>query len=83
MTPAITHVLTKTEISAGVTLEQVADLLPKALIRSDGPMVILPAGTSPALASSTARCALAGPVEFAGFNQLAQPVYRREEGDDA
>lgn len=73
----LNHELTETEIAAGVTLEQVADLLPKVLIRSDGSKIVLPADTSPALAGSTARCAFAGPVDFAGFNQLAQPVYRR------
>lgn len=76
MARTIKHELTKTEIACGVTLDQVADLLPKALIRND--RVILPADTSAALATSVARCALGRPVDYAGRNQLGQPIYRAE-----
>jgi len=72
----IPHTLTDTEIACGVTLEQVAELLPKVLLRND--RVILPEDTPPALATSTARCAFGEPAVFAGHNQLGQPVYRRE-----
>lgn len=68
--------LTEIEIACGVTLEQVQELLPKVLVR--GGRVIFPALTGPALASATARAALASPVEFAGLNSLGMPVYRAE-----
>lgn len=68
--------LSETEIYCGVTLEQVQIMLPKVLVR-DGD-VILPKDVAPALAGAVARCALAGPVVFRGFNALGLPVYRPE-----
>lgn len=65
--------LTEIEIACGVTLEQVQQVLPKALVRSY--KVVLPSDSSPALAAATARCALAAPAEYVGmFNGC--PVYQ-------
>lgn len=78
MTENYTHSLTDIEIRCGITLDDVADMLPKVLLIDDGQAVVFPENTSAALASSTARCAFAGtPAEFSGFNQLHQPVYRQ------
>lgn len=74
----ITHELTDTEVACGVTLEQVAELRPKVLMK--GERVVLPQNTPPALATSVARCALGAPAEYAGHNQLGLPVYRRTTG---
>lgn len=73
----IIHKLTPVEDQCGVTLTQVADLLPQILFIDQGSKLVFPARTSPALASSTARYAFRGPAEFVGLNQLEQPVYRR------
>lgn len=75
MTQINRHELTEIEIAAGVTLDQVAQVLPKALLRDE--RVILPADTAPALAGSVARCVFGEPAEYAGHNQLGLPVYRR------
>lgn len=75
-----THALTETERSCGVTLTAVAKLLPRGLFIADGNKFVLPAGTPPALALSTARCAFAGAAEYVGHNALGQPVYRRAHG---
>lgn len=72
----ITHTLTDTEIACGITLDQVAELLPKVLIRNN--RVIVPADTPPALATSVARCAFGEPAVYTGHNELGLPVYRRE-----
>lgn len=77
MTHVYHHELTPTEMACGVSLEQVAGLLPKVLLFDGGTAVALPESTPPALASSTARCALKQPAVFAGFNQLGHPVYRK------
>lgn len=66
--------LTEIEEYCGVTLEEVAEVLPKVLVRND--QVFLPEHVGPALAGAVARCALAGPVEFVGINTLRQPIYR-------
>ena len=59
-----THTLTEVEIACGVTLDQVADVLPECYM-SLNEKLVLPANTPPALASSVARAAFAGaPVEF-------------------
>ena len=66
--------LTETELACGVTLEQVADVLPRVLVR-DG-RLFLPANTPPALGNAVARCVFAGePHTFSGF-ALGMPVYR-------
>lgn len=71
-----THTLTEIEEACGVTLEAVAELLPKGLLISAGSRFILPANVAPALAGSTARCAFGKPAEFDGLNLLSQPIYR-------
>lgn len=76
MARSIKHKLTDIEIACGVTLEQVADLLPKVLVR-DG-RAIVPKDTPPALSASVARCALGEKAVYTGHNQLGQPVYRRQ-----
>lgn len=68
--------LSEIEIACGVTLEQVQVLLPKVLMRNGA--VYIPANTGAALAGATARCALAGPVDFQGVNVLGMPFYRLE-----
>lgn len=74
MARSINHTLTETEVACGVTLDQVADLLPKVLLRND--QVILPADTPPALAASVARCALGEKAVYTGSNLLGHLVYR-------
>lgn len=76
MTRSIKHELTDTEIACGVTLDQVAELLPKVLVRNN--RVIVPEDAPPALATAVARCAFGEPAVYTGHNQLGQPVYRRE-----
>lgn len=66
--------LTQVEKYCGVTLEDVAEVLLKVMVRNNH--VFLPEHVGPALAGAVARCALAGPVEFVGINSLRQPVYR-------
>lgn len=78
MTKNYVHELSPIEIECGVTLELVAELLPKVLLIDSDKKVVFPFNTGAAMASSTARCVFAGePAEFAGLNQLGQPVYRR------
>lgn len=73
-----THTITTLEAACGVTLEQVAELMPLILIAKDR-KVILPVGTGPALSHSVARCAL-GEVRasFLGMSALGNPVYGPE-----
>lgn len=71
------HELTEIEEACDVTLDDVAELLPKGLFTHEGTHFVLPEHTSPALGSSTARAAFGAPAEFAGMNQLGQPVYRK------
>lgn len=68
------HALTPLEVACGVTLEQVAHILPKVRLQNDGRAVLLPKDLGPALAASVARCALAGPAEFEYLNN-GYPVY--------
>ncbi len=75
---AITHTLTEIEAACGVTLEQVADLLPKGLFIKDGTRYVLPENTPPALGTSTARAAFGRPAQFLALNQFGQPVYGTE-----
>lgn len=72
--PRITHELTEIEIACGVTLEQVAEMLPRVLVRDR--RVIVPADTPPALAISVARCALGETAVYSGHNRLGLLVYR-------
>lgn len=74
----VNHELTEIEIAAGVTLDQVADMMTKGLMRNN--RVILPADVSPALGMSVARCMFGEPAVYTGHNELGLPVYRREIG---
>ena len=66
--------LTETELACGVTLDQVADVMPRVLVR-DG-RLFLPANTPPALGKAVARCVFADePHSFIGIT-LGMPVYR-------
>lgn len=65
--------LTEIESACGVTLGQVAEVLPKVAMRGD--YVLIPKDTPPALAGAVARCAFAGPVKFRGLNDYGMPVY--------
>lgn len=66
--------LTEIERACGVTLEQVADVMPRVLVR-DG-HVFLPANTPPALGKAVARCVFADkPHTFTGLS-LGMPAYR-------
>lgn len=77
MTKPIDHELTEIEIACGVTLAQVAELRPKGLFILEGTRFVLPADTAPALGTAVARFAFGALAEFAGLNQLGQPVYRQ------
>ena len=69
-----TLVLTEIELACGVTLEQVADVMPRVLVRDD--RLFLPANTSPALGKAVARCVFADkPHTFTGLS-LGMPAYR-------
>lgn len=70
-----THTLTPVEEACGVTLEQVAEALPRGAFIVGGSKFVTP-DLPPALAGSVARAAFGGPVEFAGLNGLGLPVYR-------
>lgn len=70
------HALTDVEIQCGVTLDQVAELLPRGLFFDNRQAFALPGDTAPALGSSTARSAFAGSAEFVGMNPLGMQVYR-------
>lgn len=70
--PTIIHTLTATETACGVTLEQVATELPRALLIPGG--VMLSKGLPPALADSVARCALGGAPRFSHLSH-GYPVY--------
>lgn len=72
------HELTPTEEACGVTLEQVADLLPKVLVRNG--KVYLPTNTPPALAGSVARCALGQPARYVGTASIDYPIYAADGG---
>lgn len=68
------HTLTDLESACGVTLEDVARELLRVFVT--GESVVMPRDIGPALAGSVARCALAVPAEFRGFNELGLAVYR-------
>lgn len=72
--------LSPTEIACGVTLEQVAELLPKGAFFSNGELWAMPRGTAPALAGAVARTAFGGPAEFSHINRTTGfLMYRRAE----
>lgn len=70
--------LTEIEVACGVTLEQVAEVLPKVLMRNNA--CIIPGDVGPALAGAVARCAFAEPAEFLAMNGLGQSIYVPREG---
>ena len=67
--------LTEIERACGVTLDQVAEHLPRVAVRGD--RVFMPPELSPALAGAVARAALGGPVEFIRINTLGLLMYER------
>lgn len=72
-----THSLTAIEEACGVTLDQVAEMLPKCRVFDNGTAITLPANTGPALAGSVARCAFGGKRgEFSGMALGTLPTYR-------
>lgn len=63
-----THELTATEIACGVTLDRVADELPRVLVRDH--RVHIASDLSPALATSVARAAFGtADFEFIGIGK--------------
>lgn len=73
---AYAHSITATESACGVTLEQVAEIMPKVLLLDNDRAVMLPKDTAPALASSVARCVFNGaPAEFSHLKN-GYPIYR-------
>lgn len=80
MSQIYTHELTPIEIECGVTLDQVAAILPQVLMIEHGKMVVIPADISPALASSVARVAFGGrEYEFSHLAVGNMPVYKLAE----
>lgn len=72
------HELTDIEESCGVTLEQVANELPRVAVRENG-TVWVDADLPPALAGSVARAALGAPAEYLGMNIAGVRVYGPEQ----
>lgn len=56
--------LTDIEVACGVTLEAVAEVLPKGAFFDSGSTFAIPANTPPAVAGAVARCAFGGPITF-------------------
>ena len=76
-----THELSPIAIACGVTLEQVAEELPKARFDFDRGTAYLGWKVGPALAAEVARCGLDDPhVEYVGHNQIGEAVYRSMSG---
>ncbi len=67
-----THTLTDIEVACGVTLEDVARELPRGVFRRNGEWFVVGEDLSPALASSVARCAFGGSVEYVGRTALGR-----------
>jgi len=74
---SFTLTLTPTEEACGVTLDKVAELLPKCAFFDNGKLFMLPKGTAPALAGAVARAAFAAPAEFSHLTHDGSPLYRR------
>jgi len=68
------HLITPVESACGVTLDQVARVLPLVLLLDGGGAVMIPRDTPPALAGSVARCALGGSATFSHLKN-GYPVY--------
>lgn len=77
---AYTHELTDIEIACGITLEQVADELPKgSFFGARGEeLFMVPDNIGPALAGSVARAAFAGPAHYVGMTN-GYPCYKAGE----
>jgi hypothetical protein len=69
-----TLILSPIELACGVTLEQVAEVLPLALMLDSIEGVMLPSNLSPALCGAIARCALAAPASFSHLKN-GYPIY--------
>ena len=67
-----THTLTDIEVACGVTLEDVARELPRGVFRRNGEWFVVGEDLPPALASSVARCAFGGAVEYVGRTALGR-----------
>lgn len=70
--------LTDTELACGVTLEDVARELPRAMLRDHGATVVVDGTLAPALGNAVARCAFGShPYKYAGMNrELGLAIYR-------
>ena len=66
------HTLSPIAEACGVTLQDVARVLPLAWFAED--MAVIPADTSPALAAEVARCGLGSEVVFSHLKH-GMPVY--------
>ena len=67
-----THTLTDIEVACGVTLEDVARGVPRGVFRRNGEWFVVGEDLPPALASSVARCAFGGPVQYVGRTVLGR-----------
>lgn len=71
-----THQLTEIEMMCGVTIEEVAEELPRGVFRDNGETFVVAGDLGPALAGSVARCAFAGAeVDYIGRTPLGR-AYR-------
>lgn len=73
-----TFTLTDIELACGVTLDDVARELPRAMVRESGATVIVDGTLAPALGNAVARCAFGShPYKYAGMNRdLGLAIYR-------
>lgn len=69
--------LSELETLCGVTLEMVAEVMPRIMVRKG--RVYLPTGIPPVLCGAVARCALAGEPKFVCISKLGYPVYKLAE----
>lgn len=75
MMATYTLTLTPTEEACGVTLEKVAEVLPRCAFF--GELFAVPKLTPPALAGALARTAFSGPAEFSHISRATgYPMYR-------
>lgn len=70
--------LTELEESRGITLDRVAELMPKVITFDAEMSAVIPGGTGRTLAGAVARCALATPAVFTGMNAAGDLVFRPE-----
>lgn len=78
-----TFTLTSIELACGVTLEDVARELPRAMLRDGHATVIVDGTLAPALANAVARCAFGSHTfKLAGLNRdLGLAIYRATDED--